>query len=376
MKKYLHLTIIGLLSIIFITSSFFTSSHPTFSGVPPSGLTGATGSYCTNCHGGSSLNTAGGGVLVTGLPTNVSAGMTYNFSLTTSHIANDRLKWGFSISAKNSVGQNIGTFSSTNPNAAINADELSHNNAVSTAATNNFTYNNLKWTAPAALGANDGQVTFYYTGNAANGNGGSNGDFIYAGTQTSSVVLPVTLNSFDILKENKTVLVKWRTDFEMNTNYFSVERSSNGTDFKEIGRLPAAGFSNTGKEYTYPDNSAVAFTGTVYYRLVTIDLDGSKQTSSIKKITLTDNELFVSNIFPTITKAGTTVSYNIYSVRKQITTISLILADGKILQTNSITAGIGIGVYKTIIPVNASAGIIYLIVSMDGKHQQIPLTIN
>ena len=375
MKKHLHLTIIGLLAIVFITTSFFTTNHPTFTGVPPTGRTGATGSYCTSCHGGALLNTSGGSVQVTGLPTTIAAGVAYNFSIATTHAASDRLKWGFSIAAKNSAGANIGSFSTTNPNAAPNGDELSHNNAVTTPATNTFTYNNLAWTAPATLGANDGQVTFYYTGNAANGNNANSGDFIYAGTQTSAVVLPVTLGSFEVQKENKTVQVKWRTEFELNTDYFSIERSSNGINFKETGRVTAAGFSNLGRDYSYTDNNAAGLSGTVYYRLVTVDLDGSKQTSTIKKITLTGNEIFVSNVYPTIVKAGAVVSYNIQSAKKQMATISLILTDGKMLQTKTIAVGAGVATYKTMLPANASTGMVYLSVLMDGKRQQIPISV-
>ena len=375
MKPHLHLTIFAILLTVFITSSFFTTKHPTYLTVPPAGYTGFTASNCTNCHGGLALNNAGGSVQVIGLPFTVTAGLGYTFSLTTSHINSDRGRWGFSIVAKNSAGQNIGTFSSSNPNAAPNADELSHNNAVSAAATNTFTYNNLVWTAPATLGANDGQVTFYYTGNAANGDGGSSGDYIYTGSQTSAAVLPVTLSSFNIQKDNKSVLLKWRTEFEMNTNYFSLERSNNGINFKEIGRVAAAGFSNLGRDYTYNDNSTTDLKGTVYYRLVTVDVDGSKQTSTIKKIVLAGNEIFISNVYPTIAKAGAIVSYNIQSAKKQLATISLILADGKMLQSNSISVSTGIAVYKTILPSNASTGMVYLSVIMDGKRQQVPISV-
>ena len=378
MKPHLHLTIFAILLTVFVTSSFFTTKHPNFIGVPPSGLTGFTASYCTNCHGGFPLNNAGGSVQVTGLPTTVTAGLGYTFSLTTSHINSDRGRWGFSIVAKNSAGENIGTFSSNNINAAPNTNdinELSHNNAVSTALTNTFTYSNLVWTAPATLGANDGQVTFYYTGNAANGDGGTGGDYIYTGSQTSSAVLPVTLSSFDIQKDNKSLLLKWRTEFEMNTDYFSLERSSNGINFKEIGRVAAAGFSNLGRDYTYNDNSTTDLKGTVYYRLVTVDVDGSKQLSTIKKIALAGNEIFISNVYPTIAKAGAIVSYNIQSAKKQLATISLILADGKMLHSNTITVSTGIAVYKTILPANASTGMVYLSVMMDGKRQQVPISV-
>ena len=54
-----------------------------------------------------------------------------------------------------------------------------------------FTYNNLSWTAPVNPDANNQTITFYFVGNAANGNGGSSGDFIYSGTKLINLkILP------------------------------------------------------------------------------------------------------------------------------------------------------------------------------------------
>ena len=375
MKLQLYVTLVTTLLIVFITSSFFTAKHPTFSGVPPTGRTGATNSYCNSCHAGA-LNFSGGNVQVSGLPSSIVAGVVYNFSLTISHSVSDRQKWGFSIVAKNSAGVNSGSFSTTNPNAAPNFDELSHNNAVATVPTNNFTYNNLKWTAPAILGPNDGVVTFYYVGNAANGNGANSGDFIYAGTQTSNLVLPVTLSTFEIQKENNAVLLKWRTENEMNTKYFSVQRSSNGVDFKENGKVNAAGFSNLVRSYTYTDNSTNDISGTLYYRLVTVDADGTKQTSAIKKITLTSKDMFVNHVHPSIAKPGNIISFNLQSTKRQTASVAIILADGKVLQTKAFVAAAGVAVYNITLPANASSGMVYVSVVMDGKRQQVPILVS
>lgn len=94
--------------------------------------------------------------------------------------------------ALNKAGQPVGTFSSTNPNVATNGTELSHADAVTTAEQASFTYTNLTWTAPANPTADDEVVTFYYTGNAANGNFNTMGDFIYATQTTASLQIVYT----------------------------------------------------------------------------------------------------------------------------------------------------------------------------------------
>lgn len=175
--------------IILGLSSFVTLIH---SLAPPQGYTGADGAYCTSCHQGNPLNNAGGMVLVNGLPDNgYTAGTAYNFSITATHSVADRKRWGFSIAARNSQNQNVGTFSTTNLNAGLNGAELSHAPAVATLSQSSYTYDDLTWTAPANPGANDNNITFYYAANAASGST-SSGDYIYAGTKSISLTVVYT----------------------------------------------------------------------------------------------------------------------------------------------------------------------------------------
>ena len=120
MKKIF--TLIFLSTCIILLQSGVKSLN--FSSQPPTGLTGATGSYCTNCHGDFSLNTAGGSVSISGLPPGGYVPSTlYPLSITISHGAANRARWGFSMKAVNGSGASVGTFSSTNANAGPNGTE-------------------------------------------------------------------------------------------------------------------------------------------------------------------------------------------------------------------------------------------------------------
>jgi len=177
--------------LILIPGLFLFSSFEVLisSSVPDQGYTGADGAYCSNCHSTNTLNSGGGSVTATGLPADTyTAGATYNFSIHITHGTLNRRRFGFSIEARNSAGQKVGSFSSTKPNAAINGEELSHLDAVLfTTNQQSYTYSNLQWTAPANPSPADATITFYYVGNAANGSG-SSGDFIYAATQTVNLL--------------------------------------------------------------------------------------------------------------------------------------------------------------------------------------------
>lgn len=177
-----------ILSLLIISLCSFESVIRSFQ--PPQGHTGADGVYCNQCHSTNPLNNPGGSVQVTGLPDgNYTAGTAYNFNITINHSAIDRKRWGFSIEARNSANQPVGTFSTTNTHAANNGQELSHLSA-QTFATNSssYTYNNLTWTAPQNPGTNDNNITFYFVGNAANGNGSNTDDFIYSNTKSISLL--------------------------------------------------------------------------------------------------------------------------------------------------------------------------------------------
>jgi hypothetical protein len=184
------LMIFGLISI-----SFF---RPSSSYIPPQGYTGVTANTCRNCHSGNPLNNVGGGVLLSGLP--VSGYLpdnNYDLSITISHVNSDRRRWGFSIIALNLANQPVGSFSSINPNAGVNGNELSHKGSVVTAGQANYTYQGLSWKAPNDTSGNNRIIRFYFVGNAGDYNLSSSGDFIYTSTLAVAAALPpCTTNSW------------------------------------------------------------------------------------------------------------------------------------------------------------------------------------
>lgn len=100
-----------------------------------------------------------------------------------------------------------------------------------------------------------------------------------------NITLPVTLTSFTAsLTANKTVNLRWATGSETNSSYFAIERSANGNDYTEIGKVNAAGNSSTSRNYAFTD--ATPITGGNYYRLKQVDKNNSLQYSQVRKITL------------------------------------------------------------------------------------------
>jgi hypothetical protein len=92
-------------------------------------------------------------------------------------------------------------------------------------------------------------------------------------------VLPVELIDLTGEARREGNLISWRTASEHLSERFVVERSTDGTSFREIGALPAAGESIVLTEYSYLDVDAPH--GIAYYRLNMIDLDGTQEYSPV-----------------------------------------------------------------------------------------------
>lgn len=92
-------------------------------------------------------------------------------------------------------------------------------------------------------------------------------------------LLPVELVFFTGVKKDEGSLLKWLTASEIENDYFVVQRSRNGLDFVEIGRVDGAGTSMEEHSYEFLDRDISL--GTYYYRLMQVDFDGAANFSNV-----------------------------------------------------------------------------------------------
>jgi hypothetical protein len=151
-----------------------------FSSGPLPSLTGAPGeATCTQCHGG---GPTGGTLALTGLPANYTPNQ--EVSLTVTLTQSSRARFGFQLTAIDDAGRQGGqltpgdnrTQTLTNAVGGNNRQYINHTFAGSNPASAGVGSWSFKWRAPAQSA---GRVTFYVSGNAANGNGAPTGDTIY-----------------------------------------------------------------------------------------------------------------------------------------------------------------------------------------------------
>jgi len=126
------------------------------------------------------------------------------------------------------------------------------------------------------------------------------------------------------------VQLQWSTSSENEMGHFEVERSTDGNNFRKIGKLLAKGDNNIKTEYTYLD--ILAEKGSNFYRLVIIDKDGNFSYS--KTITITVEKgisLFV--VYPNPFGKKVLVKFN--SDGPDQATMRIIDNNGKVITTQT-----------------------------------------
>jgi len=89
--------------------------------------------------------------------------------------------------------------------------------------------------------------------------------------------LPVLFTKLGASCNTNGATVSWTTTSESNTNYFELQRSSNGNNWTSVSTIKAAGNSSTGHTYQLPDFNG----GTSLYRIKEVDLDGQPVYTSV-----------------------------------------------------------------------------------------------
>ena len=107
-------------------------------------------------------------------------------------------------------------------------------------------------------------------------------------TTLCSVVLPVELISFTAQCSDNNTTLYWSTATEINNNYFSVERSSDGINFEAIGKVNGAGNSSTARNYEFIygvlPSPVGERSGVRYYRLKQVDYNGKYEYSPLTSV--------------------------------------------------------------------------------------------
>jgi len=108
--------------------------------------------------------------------------------------------------------------------------------------------------------------------------------------------LPIKLLSFNAAAKDSYVQLNWVTATETNNDYFTIERSIDGINFKTIVIVDGAGNSSQILNYSAVDNAPLS--GISYYRLKQTDYDGQFNYSNLVAVEFNNMNDFTFNIYP------------------------------------------------------------------------------
>lgn len=94
-----------------------------------------------------------------------------------------------------------------------------------------------------------------------------------SGSTNCAIVLPVELGNFHLTTEDRSVVLNWSTQSELNNDYFSIERRIGGGLFEEIATIDGMGTTTDATTYQFTD-IAPSLIEPNYYRLKQVDQNG------------------------------------------------------------------------------------------------------
>ncbi|MBS1946978.1 MAG: T9SS type A sorting domain-containing protein [Bacteroidetes bacterium] len=182
-----------------------------------------------------------------------------------------------------------------------------------------------------------------------------------ASTLTSDGTLPVILTSFNAQLVDNACLLTWTSELEINSSRFEIQRSGDGATWLAIGTVAAKGNSATSTDYSFTDPSPLS--GTNYYRLKEIDLDGNFKLSDIRQV----RAAFIKGV-KLINPAKSTVQVTFGSDFSSNLSLRLLSLNGKILQQRQVNNPAGTTIY---LPVSNYANGIYMlhVIAADGSQK-------
>ena len=155
--------------------------------------------------------------------------------------------------------------------------------------------------------SDDGSTVYYNDGNQAKDLSENNyKKFRTDIISTNQNVLPTKFIFFSTKKKDDNVVLNWQTTNEPNVSHINVQRSLNVKDFTTIGKVNANGASYN--EYEFTDNQLPTTYDqlTIYYRILSVDKDGSKTYSEVKQVVMNNKQVAIS-IFPNPAKDLVTI---------------------------------------------------------------------
>ena len=184
----------------------------------------------------------------------------------------------------------------------------------------------------------------------------------------SSNPLPISLLYFKAKLNENIVKLCWATASELNNDYFTIERSSDGIHFEEIIRQRGAGNNSFTLYYSTEDVNPL--NGYNYYRLKQTDFDGhftysEFETVKFKVISDEEPDLKIISVAPN----PFSENFNINFTAKKVMEVDIMMinSNGQMVAQNKIKSTKGFNTYEFLDNYNLSKGVYFFYIIYNGQ---------
>ncbi len=162
--------------------------------------------------------------------------------------------------------------------------------------------------------------------------------------------------------------IQWHTVNEINIAYYTIKRSSDGTNFTEIGQVKATNKASS-NTYSFTDKNIPVTDKYVYYYIEIVDKDGSHTLSAIRsfKNVLAKSGL-LHQVFPNPVRGTDHLMLQFYADKPGKLEVKLFDASGALVKQAQMSAveGLNNGHFHT---GALAAGTYVLQCALDGKKE-------
>jgi hypothetical protein len=92
----------------------------------------------------------------------------------------------------------------------------------------------------------------------------------------------INITDFTVCAKEQKVIIDWKTDGATATNYFAVQKSIDGVNFKTVALVLGPDPKQKDDSYAFSDKYVPKTAKHSYYRLVHVDAEGNEQVSDAK----------------------------------------------------------------------------------------------
>lgn len=152
------------------------------------------------------------------------------------------------------------------------------------------------------------------------------------------VVLPLIVNQFNGNYSDGLIQLGWSTYSEINIEHFDIERSTDGNNFRQIGKInTSSGQLNSNANYTYLDITAQR--GANYYRLAMIDNNGNYTYSKTIMVNVDIKGISVMIVYPN--PFSKRVQIRVNSDKSEKVAINIINSNGVLMSRQDAQTQVG-----------------------------------